>query len=165
MSRSLTVLLLCATTLALAACSGGPEPGGGSSAAFIEASRTVTAEGVGNTGAARAWAAYVEGASPDEIPALLAGLDEVGPLSAIIRGDHGQVTFVAPFHATDTIVIDDTTTSFEAASLHHQVNEVNRCLRAGVTESARNPWATTRAILAWCDEILAELGVVYPAGC
>ena len=107
----------------------------------------------------------IDAAWPGVTARLSCGLDEVGPLSAIIRGDHGQVTFVAPFHATDTIVIDDTTTSFEAASLHHQVNEVNRCLRAGVTESARNPWATTRAILAWCDEILAELGVVYPAGC
>ena len=102
---------------------------------------------------------------PGATARLSCGLDEAGPLSAELRGDQGQVTFLAPFHAADTIVVNDTRTSYEAASLHHQVDEVNRCLRAGLAESPRNPWATTRAILAWCDEMLAELGVEYPEGC
>lgn len=102
---------------------------------------------------------------PGATARLSCGLDDVGPLSATIRGDQGQITFPAPFHATDTVVIDDLSTSFATASLHHQVDEVNRCLRAGEIESARNPLATTRAILSWCDEVLAELGVEYPAGC
>jgi len=31
-----------------------------------------------------------------------------------------------------------------------------------VRESPRNPWATTRAILSVCDDVLAQLGVTYP---
>ena len=94
---------------------------------------------------------------------LSCGLDETGPLSATIRGRDGVLEIPAPFHAADRFTIDGGPMhTFAPASLHHQVYEVHRCLRAGAQESPRNPWATTRSILALCDEVLAELGVTYP---
>ncbi len=94
---------------------------------------------------------------------LSCGLDQAGPLAATIRGIDGVLELPAPFHAADRFRIDGGDSHrFAPASLHHQVYEVNRCIRAGVGESPRNPWATTRAILTMCDEIRAELGVVYP---
>ncbi len=93
---------------------------------------------------------------------LSCGLDEVGPLSATLTGAGGRITVAAPFHAAERVIVDGTETDHPEASLHWQVDEVHRCLRAGERESPRNPLATSRAILAWCDEIRAELGVRYP---
>ena len=44
-----------------------------------------------------------------------------------------------------------------------QVREVERCLRAGLTESSMVPPADTIAILQLLDDALAAVGVVYPA--
>lgn len=94
---------------------------------------------------------------------LSCGLDEDGPLSAVIQGRDGVLELHAPFHAATSFAIDDGPIQRLApASLHHQVHEVHRCLRAGARESPRNPWATTRAILSVCDDVLAQLGVTYP---
>lgn len=95
---------------------------------------------------------------------LTSGLDERGPLTATIRGRDGVVELHAPFHAADRFSVDGAPPAeFPPASLHHQVYEVHACLRAGTPESERNPWATTRAILAMCDDVRARLGVVYPS--
>ena len=94
---------------------------------------------------------------------LSSGLDRRGPLAATIRGRDGVLDLHPPFHAADRFSVDGgEPEQLAPASLHHQVYEVHRCLRAGEPESPRNPWATTRAILAMCDEVRAELGVVYP---
>jgi hypothetical protein len=44
-----------------------------------------------------------------------------------------------------------------------QIAEVQRCLRAGETESPLVPLDETVAILELLDEVRAELGVHYPA--
>ena len=98
----------------------------------------------------------------DATGTLSCGLDEAGPITAVLRGEDGELTIPAPFFATDRFWVDGAERVHPAASLHWQVDEVNRCLRAGERESSRNPLATTRAILAWCDEIRAQLGVRYP---
>lgn len=99
---------------------------------------------------------------PEVNATLSCGLNEAGPMTAVLRGDDGDLTMSAPFFATDRLVFQGAEHEHEPASLHWQVNEVHRCLRAGERESSRNPLATTRAILAWCDEIRAQLGVRYP---
>ncbi len=104
----------------------------------------------------------IEATWPAATATLSCGLDEAGPLSAVLTGTEGSLTIEAPFHAAETVVRGDEQSTHAPASLHWQVDEVHRCLRAGETESPRNPGPTTRAILAWCDDIRAELGVVYP---
>ena len=99
----------------------------------------------------------------DDVTATLScGLDRFGPVSATITGRNGTVSLGAPFHAAQHLELDGIRHSYPPASLHWQVDEVHRCLRSGERESPRNPLATTRAILAWCDEIRAELGIRYP---
>lgn len=93
---------------------------------------------------------------------LSSGLDEAGSCSATIRGTEATLTIPAPFHAGDHFTIEDRVHRLAPASLHHQVVEVHRCLQAGETESPRNPRATTRAILAMCDDVRHRLGVSYP---
>ncbi|MEM9463806.1 MAG: Gfo/Idh/MocA family oxidoreductase [Actinomycetota bacterium] len=104
----------------------------------------------------------IEATWPSASATLTCGLDEAGPLRADLVGSAGELTVAAPFHAADRLVVDGHEARHPAASLHWQVDEVHRCLRAGERESPRNPIATTRAILAWCDEIRSELGVRYP---
>ncbi|MEM9517748.1 MAG: Gfo/Idh/MocA family oxidoreductase [Actinomycetota bacterium] len=99
----------------------------------------------------------------DTTATLSCGLDGAGPITARLTGTDGEIELTAPFFATSVIRRSGSDGEFPAASLHWQVDEVHRCVRAGERESSRNPLATTRAILAWCDEIRAELGVRYPA--
>ena len=50
----------------------------------------------------------------------------------------------------------------EPAGYVPQVEEVGRCLRAGLLESPMVPQAETVAILELLDGVRAELGVTYP---
>lgn len=96
---------------------------------------------------------------------LTASLRINGTLTARIEGTEGAADFPFPAHATDTVTItrggETETITGAPASLHHQVVEVHRCLRAGERESPRMPWATSRAMMARFDDLRAELGVVY----
>lgn len=96
---------------------------------------------------------------------LTCGLTAAGTMGARIEGTHGSVTFDPPGHASRRAVLQKGAETEEITgdppSLHHQAVEVHRCLREGLTESPRRPLATTRSILARCDEIRAGLGVVY----
>ena len=89
-----------------------------------------------------------------------------GSMEARIEGTEGVVVFPAPAHASGSATIrrglDTEEITGQPASLHHQVVEVHRCLRDGLNESPRMPWATSRAMLARFDEIRRDLGVVYP---
>ena len=50
----------------------------------------------------------------------------------------------------------------EPAGYVPQIEEVGRCLRAGLLESPLVPQAETVAILELLDGVRAELGVTYP---
>lgn len=89
-----------------------------------------------------------------------------GSLTARIEGSEGSITIHPPAHASSSATIrrggTDQHVDAAPASLHHQVHEVHRCIRAGLIESPRMPWATSRAMLALFDRIRAELGIRYP---
>jgi predicted dehydrogenase len=96
---------------------------------------------------------------------LTAALRLAGPMTARIEGTKGVVEFPLPAHASATVTLrrgpETETIAGDSPGLHHQVVEVHRCLRAGELESPRMPWATSRAMIAYCDEIRATLGVRY----
>lgn len=98
---------------------------------------------------------------------LTCGIDVVGTLTARVEGTDGFIEFPPPAHATNTIVVQSGAEREEItespASLHYQVDEVNRCLAAGEQQSPQMDWATSRAMIAACDAIRAELGVRYPS--
>jgi predicted dehydrogenase len=96
---------------------------------------------------------------------LTASLRVGGTMTARIEGLEGAAEFGFPGHATTTVTLrqgrETETIEGEPAGLHHQVAEVHRCLRAGVRESVRMPWATSRAMMHRFDQIRAELGATY----
>lgn len=98
---------------------------------------------------------------------LTCGIGAGGTMTARIDGTEGYVEIPAPFHASDRATIHARGERVEIeeapASLHHQVFEVHRCLRAGERESPRMPLATSRALLARLDGVRAGLGVRYPS--
>lgn len=98
---------------------------------------------------------------------LTCGIDVVGTLTARVEGTDGFIEFPPPAHATNTVIVQSGAEREEItespASLHYQVNEVNRCLAAGEQQSPQMDWATSRAMIAACDLIRAQLGVRYPS--
>ena len=98
---------------------------------------------------------------------LTCGIDLVGTLTARVEGTDGFIEFPTPAHATNTVVVqsgDEREEITESpASLHYQVAEVHRCLDAGQQQSPRMTWATSRAMIAACDSIRAQLGLRYPS--
>ncbi len=44
----------------------------------------------------------------------------------------------------------------------YEIEEAQRCIRAGLVESPSMPHAETLATLAWTDEIRRQVGVRYP---
>lgn len=97
---------------------------------------------------------------------LHASIDTVGTLRARVMGSGGVIDLAAPMHCTDRLTItrgfDVEERSFPAASLHFQVLEVHRCLRAGRRESGRMPHSTTLEIMAVLDEASRRIGLRYP---
>jgi predicted dehydrogenase len=51
---------------------------------------------------------------------------------------------------------------FRINGFEEEIEETIRCVRAGLTESARMPQAETLAIVGWLDELRRQLGVRYP---
>ncbi len=105
---------------------------------------------------------------PDGATATLTcGIDVTGTHTARIEGTGGFVEFPAPAHATDTVIVQSGPEREEIKetppSLHYQVAEVHRCLATGEQQSPRMPWATSRAMIAACDGVRAQLGVRYPS--
>jgi hypothetical protein len=52
--------------------------------------------------------------------------------------------------------------SFEGDGLRFQIEEVHRCVAAGLTESAVMPLDETVAVMDTFDAICAQVGVVFP---
>ena len=90
-----------------------------------------------------------------------------GTMTGRIEGTEGVVELPFPAHASHEATVrrgaDVTTIEAEPASLHHQVVEVHRCLRAGENQSPRMPWELSQTVMSHFDRIRADLGVRYPA--
>lgn len=90
-----------------------------------------------------------------------------GSMAARIEGTEAPLELPFPAHASSEATLrsgpDATTIEAEPASLHHQVVEVHRCLRAGENQSPRMPWELSQSVMGHFDRIRADLGVRYPA--
>ncbi len=89
---------------------------------------------------------------------------------AVVMGTEGWLRFVSPAHrpsglvlhrAGGEVVIDDPLAG-QGSGYQPEIEEVARCLRAGLSQSPLVPWADTIAILEILDEVRARLGVRYP---
>jgi predicted dehydrogenase len=83
---------------------------------------------------------------------------------ARIAGTDGAIELPAFMHCPDHLLVNGERIdgSFEGDGLRFQVDEVHRCLAAGLTESPVVPLAESIRLATTLDEIRATLGVVYP---
>lgn len=88
-----------------------------------------------------------------------------GDNRAVVAGDRGRIEVPGRFHYTDrfTIVHDDdredVSLPVTGRGYSHEIEEVARCLRAGLTESPVLPLAETVSIQRQMDTILSLIGV------
>jgi len=98
---------------------------------------------------------------------MFTSLIAAGSCGARIVGDDGVITIDPTFHAPSRLRVardghDEEIYDVEAPSLHHQVPEVHRCIRAGRLESDVMPWSESRALHATLDDIRRQIDLVYP---
>ena len=88
--------------------------------------------------------------------------------TARIAGTEGSIDLPAFMHCPDHLIVRDTTgehridARWEGEGLRFQVEEVHRCLDAGLLESPRMPWRESVAIAEVLDAIRAQIGMRYP---
>jgi len=91
-----------------------------------------------------------------------------GPDRGLVQGTAGWIEFHGPFYCPQAFTLgaaDGSTERFDAADsagYRPEIEEVARCLRAGLTTSPLVPPGDTIEILSLLDEARAELGVRYP---
>jgi hypothetical protein len=88
--------------------------------------------------------------------------------TARISGSEGWVDLPAFMHCPDAIEVNDSRGreridgAYQGDGLRFQVDEVHRCLAAGLTESPVMPLAETVAVAGTLDAVRKQLGVAYP---
>jgi predicted dehydrogenase len=93
------------------------------------------------------------------------------PNQAVIYGSNGWLSFDAPMFRPTGLTVQSGSDSYriedpiagQGAGYGPEVEEVERCLRAGLAESPLIPHADTIAILELLDQSRAVLGVKYPS--
>jgi predicted dehydrogenase len=103
------------------------------------------------------------------VSVLSASLTADTGVEATIAGARGRIRVEAPFHHAPLIslhragsIIEVRDTSFEGSGYRFEVEEVHRCLSAGLVESPRRPHADTLAVMRWMDDVRRGVGVRYP---
>ena len=129
---------------------------------------TATAE-IGETGVDEQIAvvmSYADGPMAVAMAAIRAAL----PSTARIGGNerrHRRARDDAPARRTSrsttrTATVDRIETPMDGNGLHYQAEEVHRCLRAGLLESAVMPLADSCAIAHTLDRAREQIGLRYP---
>jgi predicted dehydrogenase len=105
----------------------------------------------------------------DEVAQVHTSAAGFSPDAGLILGTGGWIRLEPRIHRPRTVTVwtpDAVQTiegSEEGSGYDLEVAEVERCLRAGLTESPSIPLDDTVGILRVIDEARAQLGVVYPA--
>lgn len=91
---------------------------------------------------------------------------------ATVLGTEGRIEVEPPFYAAERLRVVRGTRDDSPAELVErpwrgnryvpQVEEVHRCLRAGLVESPAMPLDESVALVGWMDEMRAQAGVRYP---
>jgi len=90
------------------------------------------------------------------------------PGRAYVAGNLGRIDVAPPFHAPTrfSVTVGGATTSHAlpvaGAGYVHEIEEVQRCLRSGATESSVVPLDDTVAILGLLDQMRAQIGSTLP---
>ncbi|GAA5115160.1 Gfo/Idh/MocA family oxidoreductase [Alloalcanivorax gelatiniphagus] len=102
---------------------------------------------------------------------LACSLASASPARAVVTGTGGSIELLPPFHHASRIVVRRNGQEDEHVELAptghgytHQVDEVQRCLREGLTESPVMPLADTLDVMWVLEECLGQLGISIPEG-
>ena len=104
----------------------------------------------------------------------MSSLRSATPCRATIVGTDGHIDVTPPFYAAQQLRVARGTRPWHEAPEEvidkpwrgnryvHQVEEVHRCLRAGLAESPVMPLDETVALVGWMDTMRAQFGLRYP---
>lgn len=100
---------------------------------------------------------------------FICGLDGCAENALTILGERGVIKLPARFWQTTEALLFRTgepeqraLAPFRLNGFEYEIEEAQRCIRAGLIESPSMPHAETLATLAWTDEIRRQVGVRYP---
>lgn len=100
---------------------------------------------------------------------FVCALDGAADNSLRIFGDRGWIRLEPRFwEATEATLSrpgqppETAQAPFRINGFEEEIEETMRCVRAGLTESARMPHDETLAIVGWLDELRRQIGVRYP---
>lgn len=101
---------------------------------------------------------------------FVCGLDGLAENALHVFGERGTISITGGFwHASQAqLQRSDGAAPLQVLASHrcngfeYEIEEAQRCIRAGLIESPAMPHADTLATLGWMDEIRAQLGVRYP---
>jgi predicted dehydrogenase len=88
--------------------------------------------------------------------------------TARVSGSEGIVSIPAMMHCPNSITVmssdgvEEIDASYEGNGLRFEIEEVQRCLAEGETESPTMPLHETIAMASTLDDIRAQIGLVYP---
>jgi len=104
----------------------------------------------------------------------MSSLRATTPCRATVFGTAGCIDVTPPFYAAQQLRVMRGSRPWEEAPVEvldrpwrgnryvHQVEEVHRCLRAGLAESPVMPLDETVALVGWMDTMRAQFGLRYP---
>ena len=134
---------------------------------FGTASQVTGLANLGETGVDEQ-AAIVLGYPGGQIASLTTGIRINTPHEAFILGSEGHIKLHSPWWKPATMTVnsggksEEVTVPYESVGMNYEAEEVNRCLRAGKTESAIIPLDETLAIMMTMDTLRSQWGLKYP---
>ncbi len=100
---------------------------------------------------------------------FVCGFDTTADNSLRILGAHGAIVLEHDFWQATSATLHTKDQPAQTQQAPYQINgfegeieEVMRCVRAGLAESPRMPHTETLALVRWMDAIRAQVGVRYP---
>jgi hypothetical protein len=100
---------------------------------------------------------------------FVCGLDGCATNALLIHGERGVIELPARFWETTEARLQRprepaqrVQAPFQVNGFEYEIAEAQRCIRAGLIESATMPHAETLATLRWMDQIRRQVGVRYP---
>ena len=99
---------------------------------------------------------------------LTCGVETDGSMSAKITGTEGFIEIPSQFHAAERFTLstasgsEEFTLPFRINGYEYEIEEVARCLKAGLTESPVMPLDETFETMKLMDRLRASWGVFYP---
>jgi predicted dehydrogenase len=130
--------------------------------------QSVAARGhLGSTGVDEHVAAVLQHAG-DRLGVVQTALRTPLPCTARVACTDGVIDIPAFMHCPDHLVLrtpggeERIDAAWEGEGLRFQVEEVHRCLAAGLLESPTMPWSETIGIARVLDDIRAQIGLRFP---